>query len=323
MWGLFGTQREKTRKNKRKKERHYLAELAIWTIIINWKQAEATCTCIDSVKRCDYPRPVPIVVVENGSEDGSLEIIRAIHPNIAVLPQACNLGFAKAANIGMRYAFDRGAEAVLLLNNDATIAPSLFTALKTFLAHHDAQGERPVGIVSAKVFAQDIPTQLWSVGGLYRGIRVVNLGAGEEDYGQYDTFPLDFVYGCAMLLRRAVFHDIGGFDERFFVYYEDIDLCIRARAAGYRVALASTAHVWHEGAGSTQQHPPMKVFYETKGRVQFFLKHLRGLWVILFLANEAHYQAWLSFQRLRAGAFRSMLAGWHGVIAGLMAKKSS
>jgi GT2 family glycosyltransferase len=142
-------------------------------------------------------------------------------------------------------------------------------------------------------------------------------GMGEPDHGQYDRVPLDFVYGCAMIIRRAVVEQAGLFDERFFMYYEDVDFCIRATQAGYRSALLPEITVWHDGSKSTSESYYLREFYHARSRMIFFLKHLRGFRIAQFFARETLYV----FGTLRRNLFRRDLKaiGWYlrGIIQGI------
>ena len=283
----------------------------IWSIIINWKCAEETCACLASlVPTVD---PATVIVIDNGSADGSVETIRARFPAITLIAQDSNLGFAKAANIGIAQALAGGADGVLLLNNDTTVAPDTLVRLAERLASSDR-----IGALSAKILLTEQPGRLWSVGGVYRNHTVTDLGSGELDQGQYDQAQLDFVYGCAMLLSARMLYAVGGFDERFFMYYEDVDLCLRARTAGYEVALVPDAVVWHLGSRSTSAKPGLKLYYEGRSRQLFYAKHLSGAVRRRFYGLELRYIIWLTLQRLRAGNPRGALAYLRGCLAALL-----
>jgi GT2 family glycosyltransferase len=282
----------------------------IWTVIVNWKCAEETCACLESLTQAVAPSTV--IVIDNGSADGSVETIRARFPHVTLLSMSANLGFARAANIGIAHALGRGAGGILLLNNDTTVAPDTVQRLAEALASSDR-----IGVLSAKIYLADQPGRLWSVGGVYRDGNAIDMGTGELDHGQYDKARLDFVYGCAMLLSARLLYAIGGFDERFFMYYEDVDLCLRARTAGYEVALVPAAHVYHLGSRSTSAKPALKLYYEARSRLLFYAKHLSGAQRRRFYGSEFRYTISLTLQRLRAGNLRGALAYLRGCLAAL------
>ena len=256
----------------------------IWTVVVNWRQPDATIACLASLERAGVD--LATVVIVDNEASGELERrVQHAYPRVRVLPQPTNVGFARAVNAGAHHAMTRGATAVLLLNNDAELAPGAMDALADALA-----SDRTIGVLTAKIFLTASPDRLWAVGGVYTGRRVIELGAREPDAGTYDQAHLDFVYGCAMVVRADVFREVGGFDERYFLYYEDIDLCVRAQAAGWRIAMAPHAHVLHQGSKSTEREPTIKVYHHARSRMMFFSRHLRTSRVA-FAIGEALFLA--------------------------------
>ena len=253
----------------------------IWTVVVNWRQTEATLACLASLERAGADL-ADVVVIDNESGDDLLMRTRAAFPRTSVLPQAQNLGFARAVNIGARYAIEHGATAVLLLNNDAVLLPRAMHSFAEELAR-----DPNLGVLTAKVFLTQEPDRLWAVGGHFTGRRVENIGSGEKDVGTYDYARLDFVYGCAMLIRADVFRRLGGLDERFFLYYEDIDFCLRAGDAGWEVRMAPDAHALHEGSKSTCREPSVKVYHHARSRMLFFRQHLRGARLVFAISELA------------------------------------
>lgn len=285
----------------------------IWTVVVNWRQTDATLKCLASLQDAGAALD-DVVVVDNESSGEVEQLVRARYPGVTVLAQSENIGFAKAVNIGGQHAVANGATAVLLLNNDATLLPGAMHALRECLAALST-----VGVFTAKVFRTEAPDQLWAVGGEFTGRRVVELGAGEHDTGAYDERRLDFVYGCAMLMRADMLRDVGGFDERYFLYYEDIDLCLRARERGWDVAMAPSAHVLHEGSRSTRDEPAMKVYHHARSRALFFSRHLRASRLV-FLASETLFIARHVVSHVFSGEFGNAAAYLRGTAAGLRAR---
>ena len=283
---------------------------SIWTVVVNWRQTASTLACLASLERGGATLST-VVVVDNEAEGEVEQALRALHPDVTVLPQPANLGFAAAVNIGVRHALARGATAILLLNNDAELEPGAMDGLTTAMA-----AEPRVGVLTAKVYLTETPERLWAVGGVYTGGRVIELGAGERDAGRYDDARLDFVYGCAMVVRAETFRDIGGFDERYFLYYEDIDLCLRAQQAGWRVAMAPHARVLHEGSKSTQREPAIKVYHHARSRVLFFSRHLRAS-PVRFAVSEAAFVARRVGRHLIAGELANAAAYVRGTLDAL------
>ena len=283
----------------------------LWTVVVNWRQADTTLACLASLDRAGVDAAT-IVVVDNGSGDDVVERVRAAHPTVTLLPQAENLGFARAVNIGAQHAIAHGAAAVFVLNNDAQVLPGALQHLADLLA-----SEPRVGLVTAKIFLTERPDHLWAVGGTFTGRRVVEIGAGERDVGAYDNVRLDFAYGCALAVRAETFQQVRGFDERFFLYYEDIDLCLRARDAGWRIAIAPMAHVLHEGSKSTHDEPETKVYHHARSRILFFQRHTHGPQRPLFVISELAFIARNVGSHLLTGRMRNARAYVRGTIDGL------
>lgn len=299
--------------NTRGETRAAFAAERIWTVIVNWRQSADTLACLASLIGAGADRR-RIVLVDNEANGDLERRVHATYPDVTVLEQRENLGFAKAVNIGTRYALAHGASATLLLNNDAVVLPGAMHAMADRLA--DAPD---LGVVTAKVFLSRAPDRLWAVGGVFTGRQVVELGAREPDAGAYDDAPLDFVYGCAMLMRADMFRQVGGFDERYFLYYEDIDFCLRAREAGWRVGMAPNACVLHEGSKSTRAQPSMKVYHHARSRALFFSRHLRGARAA-FAVSELAFVARRVGADLITGKWRNVASYIRGTLDGLRSR---
>ena len=256
-------------------------------VVVNWHNRAATDRCLDALRHLTYPR-WSLVLIDNGCADFSAEEIAQRAPGAAYLRTATNLGFAGGSNLGMRTALARGAEWVWFLNDDA--APES-DALDELL---DA-AERPPrpAVLGAKIVQYARPERLDSLAldvDLANG-RVRLLGHDEIDRGQYDHVrePLA-VTGCAMLVRRDACERLGGFDEAYFAYLEDVDLCLRARAAGLPVAAVPSARVRHDRPVATRgRQSTASLYYACRNPLVLLALHapqapwrsrLRGLSVL-------------------------------------------
>ncbi len=275
----------------------------VFAVSINWRSAAATIESVRALLKAGALAETQVVLIDNGSGDGSAEALAQAFPHATLFALQHNTGFGPAANRGIQHALAQQADAVLLLNSDAVIADDAIVRMMQRL--HD---DPSVGVVSAKIFLQEVqPPRLWKVGGVWQNNNVISLGEGELDRGQYDAAQLDFVYGCAMLLRADLLRQIGGFDNQFFLYYEDVDLCLRAQAAGYRSVIEPSAHVWHAGSYSTRGQSALKIRHEMTSRMQFFRKHLHGSAWQRFFWRECRYAA---SQVLRATARGRLGEAW-------------
>ena len=213
-----------------------------------------------------------LVLIDNGSQDFSAPEVAQLVPGAHYLRVAINRGFTGGVNLGIQMAVERGADYVFLLNNDATIDRDAISELI-----HVAQSDPHIGIVGAKLLQLDAPGRLESAGlsvDLRRG-RIYQIGFGESDHGQYDaTTDIAAVSGGAMLLSRAALEQLGGFDDRYFRYLEDVDVCLRAQRAGFRVVFAARARVYHKGKGMAGGHTsPLILYYSVRNHLMLMQEH--------------------------------------------------
>lgn len=213
-----------------------------------------------------------VVLVDNGCAEFSEEEATSLLPAGHYLRTPENLGFAGGSNRGARQAVEAGAEWIWFLNNDAYAEQCALQALIDV-----AGAEPPADVVGAKILRAADPRRIDSVAlrvDLRRG-RIFLVGHDETDRGQYDALRSpDAVTGCAMLVSRAAWQRLGGFDESYFAYLEDADLCLRARAAGYRVATAPAARVLHDrDSASGARQSAQSLYYTTRNHLRLMRRH--------------------------------------------------
>ncbi len=192
-------------------------------------------------------RPDEILFIDNCSTDESVDYIRSRHTGVKLLPQATNLGFAKAGNLAAR---STGCRYLALLNADMRLDPGWLRALIG-----RAEQDTAIAAVASKLRLYSDPQKLNGVGGSMNYIGYTwDRGMFEPDAGQYDDAQeVLFASAGAALFRRRVFLESGGFDERFFMYHEDVDLCWRFWILGYRVITEPAAVAYHHFGGSTRE----------------------------------------------------------------------
>ena len=215
------------------------AEPGLVSVVVpNFNGASFLADCLHSLRSQSY-RPMETVLVDDASTDGSVEVARASFPEVRIIRLQRNSGFARAANHGI---VATNGEIIALLNNDAVAEPGWLEELVGALNRHPEAGS-----AAAKVLLYGEPRTLNSAGDLFRRAGLPdNRGARELDLGQYDTEGEIFgASAAAAAYRRALLEDIGLFDERFFMYCEDVDLAFRAQIAGYRCVYAPRAIVRH------------------------------------------------------------------------------
>jgi GT2 family glycosyltransferase len=205
---------------------------AISVIVVNWNRRDLLKACLQSLRRQQVKQPFEVVVVDNGSNDGSPDMVLNEWGNnplvpIVLLRNPENRGFCAANNQGFAAS---DTEFVALLNNDAEAEPGWLQALAS------AFESRPdVGMAASKILVHEDPRRIDKVGHLiYPDGQNRGRGTGELDQGQYDRVEeVLWPDGCAAMYRRSMLNQIGGFDEDFFAYADDAELGLRARIAGW------------------------------------------------------------------------------------------
>jgi len=223
--------------------------LSVAVVIPSWNSAQLLSRCLDSIAAQDVE--LELLVVDNGSSDGSLALLEERGVEHVALPR--NTGFAAAVNLGVARV---SAAAVLVLNADTVLEPGCVAALAARLRSDPGLGGVQPRILQLEEGRErDLAAaRVYSAGmALTRDGRALEEGAGEAQGPLSGSEREIFgVCGAACLLRRELFDDLGGYDERYFAFYEDVDLNVRARIAGWRFAYVPEAVVWHVGNASWQ-----------------------------------------------------------------------
>jgi FkbM family methyltransferase len=229
-------------------------------VVLSYNGRDLTLACIESLRAGDWPE-TEIVVVDNHSEDDSVAAIRREAPEVTLIENPANLGFPGGCNVGIRHALERGCDYVLLLNNDATVAPDCLRRLV-----EAAEDEGAARILCPLVYYANHPDRIWYAGSEWDPARIYNggyHGRGERDVGQFDgVCPTGVATGAAVLIAREVFEKIGLLDEALFLQAEDVEFSARATAAGFGISVVSDAKVWHHvSAASGGEFSPLAAYY--------------------------------------------------------------
>jgi hypothetical protein len=224
-------------------------------VLVNYRGRDDTLECLESLRWLTYPSVVT-VLVDNASGDGCPAAVRERFPRVEVIENRENLGFTGGNNVGIRTALELGAEFVFLLNNDTTVHPALLGWLVSALTM-----DPKLGIVGPTMYYYDNPTEVWATG-------------GKMDWRGQSTLltehePCDFIVGAGLMIRREVLREIGLFDDRFFLYYEESDLCARARAAGWGIASVPQAALWHKISKTTGADSPLTLYYMRRNQLLY------------------------------------------------------
>lgn len=244
---------------------------AVAAVVVNWNGKDCLSACLSSLRESDYSE-ARTIVVDNASTDGSAELVRERFPEVDLVENAENEGYAAGANAGIERARSGGFEYALLLNNDLEVAPDATRALVRAALEHPR-----AAFVGPMIYYHDRPDVVWSFGGRvsYWTGNIFHVGVREKDEGQFrEIVRVDYVTGCAMLASLAALDEIGPMDTGYFMYNEDTDWCVRASRLGYEVLAVPDAKIWHKvsmssGGGLT----PFKVYHRFRSTLRFFGKY--------------------------------------------------
>lgn len=246
----------------------------VYIIIPNWNGRENALACVASLLQMDYPTS-RIIVVDNGSNDGSTAALRERFLTVDVISSSVNLGFAGACNLGIEAALAAGAAYLLIMNNDTVVDKQMLSELI-----REAERSPDIGIVGPKIYYYDAPDTIWFAGG-DRGRwtwAVTRRPRGRDRKSSNLPRDVSFLPGCGMLARRVLVERIGSFDTGYFMYYEDCDFCVRAKQAGFRLRYVPTARMWHKVSSSSGgKKSPLNRYYRSRSLLRFLRRNTRGL----------------------------------------------
>lgn len=220
----------------------------ITIVILNWNGRQDTLECLESVQKIDYQN-FETIVVDNGSQDDSVKTIREKFPQVMTIENGANLGFSAGNNVGIQYALSQGTDYVFLLNNDTVVDPQMLSELI------DASTKYPeAGILGSKIYRYDKPETIWYAGTSWRTdtAKFLHIGYGKVDSqtDEAEVKETDYVCGCAFLIKTEVVEKVGMLDPKYFLLWEEADLCYRARKAGYKTLVVPKSQLRHKCSAS-------------------------------------------------------------------------
>jgi GT2 family glycosyltransferase len=231
-------------------------------IVVHWNNLPATSACIRSLERTAYGN-LRVIVVDNGSDNGSGAAIARRHPTVTLVGTGANTGFGTGANAGMDCPEARCADYFWILNNDLLVTPNALSALV------GAMDRDPrIGMAGPVLRENSRGRRIEAAGGRVSFVT----GLADNDPAR-SRGRIDYIKGACILVRAAAIRDAGGFDGRFFLYWEDTDLGFRLRSRGWRLAVVSESVVIHDGHGSMAQAGPGWDYHFTRSSLVFFGAH--------------------------------------------------
>jgi len=236
----------------------------VFIIILNWNNWPDALECLESLENNDYHN-YQVVIIDNGSK----EKLQAPSPEIKIIYNKENLGFSGGNNVGIKYALEKGADYVLLLNDDTIVAPDFLSRLV-----EAGESDKKIGIVGPKIYFYEDRNRIWSAGGKLNWL--YNKGSlrgwDQIDKGQYDSPKIQetpHLTGCCVLVKKEVIEKIGLMPEDYFFYYEDTDWLMRARRTGYKCVFIPEAKIWHKISRSAVAESSTYIYYHARNGLIF------------------------------------------------------
>ncbi len=240
-------------------------------LILNWNGKHLLKPCLDSVSAIDYPN-YSVMVIDNGSTDNSVKMVKEKFSEVELLELENNDGFAGGYNRCFTRLKDEYSGFILLLNNDTEVDP---TILSSFIQAKEMYGDN--NLYGGKIFYQDTPNLIWYAGGnvKLKRAKISHRGIRQNDSAEFSK-PLqtDYITGCCLFTSMEVINQLNGFDERFNMYGEDVDLCLRAKQKGIICYYWPDAKLWHHISASIGgNYSISKMLKKMKAYIRLIRKH--------------------------------------------------
>jgi GT2 family glycosyltransferase len=274
----------------------------VTAVVLNWCGEEHAAACLRSLLAGDYPA-LTILLVDNGSPDGSGARLHAAFPGVAYLQTGANLGYTGGNNQGIRWAMDGGADYVLVLNNDTVVEPAAVSRL----VEAASCGQR-VGAVAPKILYLAAPDRIWFGGGSISRVRGLGVhhrcGQRDDPAADERLEDITFVTGCCCLLSADAIRHARGFAEDFFAYVEDVELSVRLSQGGFRLVYQPAARVLHRVSPDRSAAPsPFQIRHRDRNRRRLARRHFGPL-------DRLRFTAWFYPTRLAWLAWYTGSGDW-------------
>ncbi len=219
-------------------------------VVLNWNGYSHTQNCLRSLLQITYIN-FKILLVDNGSTDGSVEKLKGEFKEVVFLENQTNLGFTGGNNVGITYALNNGFQFILLLNNDTTVSSDFLGKMVSLF-----QSYPQLGMVQPLILFENSKSTIWSAGGKYNRLVGNSITLGDRknvDNYQAKTSELDWATGCCILISCQLVSKIGLLQDSYFAYFEDVDWSLRVRNAGYKILLEPKSVIYHEGSAASKK----------------------------------------------------------------------
>jgi len=259
--------------------------MKVTAIVLSYNSKDYISPCLEAlVAQKTGSHTLDIVVVDNDSQDGSADFLAAKFPQVRLIRNPTNMGYAGGNNTGLLHALDTGADFAWVINPDVSVAPDSLASFITGATRRTNEGVfgGKIYFSPGQEFHQDRYSAsqqgkvLWYAGGLmdWKNLIGSHRGVDEVDTGQYDRdLETDYVTGACMFIKRRVLDQVGLFDPKYFLYYEENDFCQRARRAGFKCMFLFSPSAWHKNAQATGIGSDLQDYFISRNRLIFGLRY--------------------------------------------------
>jgi GT2 family glycosyltransferase len=288
----------------------------IGIVLVHLNSYGHTSLCLKSLTTMTYPN-AEVIVVDNGSIDSSGARLRSEFPTVTHIRSEENLGFTGGNNIGIEHSMSHGCDHVLLLNNDTIISPGFLQPLVDRLL-----SDATIAAVSGKIYYYPAALNgreniIWYAGVFQKWhTGYHHVGTLEEDRGQFDVaMPTEYASGCLMLMRGEVIKKLGGLSKEYFIYWEESDWCMRAKAIGYSSWYEPKSIIWHNFTSAAfGQETPFYMYMQIRNSFIFASRHFHGMVKLRYLLFYPLYILNYYISLLRSNNARGAKAIFYGIV---------
>lgn len=292
-------------------EKGFMNEIKISIVLVNYNGGEFQLKCIESIKNQSYDN-IEIIIVDNHSEDGSLELLEKRYKEIDIIRLKKNIGFSGANNIGIRKALNNNSQFVLLLNNDTVIDRCMVEELLKY-ADEDT-------VTAPKMYYFKRKSTINYAGGKvdWDNVESVNFGVRKLDTKQYSKVKqVEYVPFAGVLIPKKILKTVGRMDEKYFLYYEDTDYCVRIKEKGFRIIYVPDAKLWHCVNYSTRKSKGIQTYYMSRNQLYFAKKHYKYTTLKTWLnLTGRFFKAFIEEEK-----YKYVIQGYRDFILGRMGKQ--
>jgi GT2 family glycosyltransferase len=295
-------------------------------IFPNWNGKDDVLECLNSLRRLEYPKKkLEIVIIDNGSNDGSQKAIRQKFSemnkkkwfSLKLIENKKNMGPTVARNQGIKSAYE-DHNYIWMMDNDIVVDKN---ALKEMLkvVEYDSN----IGIVGSTNYYYDDPHKICSSGGMINWKKGITKNVIGKNLKGSNILKVESVFGCSLLIKKELIQRLGLFDQDYFCYFNDTDLCVRAKKAGYEIIVATFSKVWHKISHSTINFSGFKKYFMTKSRIILIRKNANLLnFLYFFTYLFLLYLPWESIKTIFRKKISDLIYMYRGVYDGFFLKKS-